>query len=303
MSRNLFGQGPFNRIRGIVIFSVFSASRTALSPSSSVATHASLQAGPVPQDSSCRPWRLCLLACFLFAPVIPALMLPATDMTKPLPKSAPFELLTRRMDVDVDGAPNAYGPPGSKALDSLDHAHYRGWKDADIVGYLTEDDHPHVPVVQGPQDPFPGLYISQTAFTDPARKRDADVSRYVDATRISYVVLGDEAHAKGARLGDFVAVYSRVTHRSVFGIVGDSGNPSGDEGSLHLLQMLGYPFRDGKHDAVDGPEIVIRYYPHSNPHRLFFHTQAALDEVALREGLSRDFSASPLARSGHPRTH
>ena len=257
----------------------------------------------VSQTSSRRFSGLFLLARILFALLLFAPLLLAADMAKPLQKSTAFELLTHRMDVDVDGAPNAYGPPGSKALDSLNHAHYRGWQDADIVGYLTEDDHPQVPVLQGPQDPFPGLYISQTAFTDPARKRDTDVSRYVDATRISYVVLGDRARAKGARLGDFVAVYSRARHRSVFGIVGDSGNPSGDEGSLHLLQTLGYPFHDGKHDAVDGPEIVIRYYPHSNPHSLFFRTQAALDAAALRAGLSRDFSTSPLARKGHPRTH
>jgi hypothetical protein len=35
-----------------------------------------------------------------------------------------FEVLTHRMDVDVDGAPNAYGPPGKKALDTLEDAHY-----------------------------------------------------------------------------------------------------------------------------------------------------------------------------------
>ncbi len=244
---------------------------------------------------------------FLLAPTVFAMtLLPSllsASPAKPWKKGVPFELLTRRMDVDVDGAPNAYGPPGSKALDTLDHARYRGWKNADIVGYLTDDDHPDVPVLQGSHDPFPGLYISQTAFTDRARKRQADVFRYVDATRINYVVVGDEARARGVRLGDFVAVYSCATHHSVFGIVGDSGNPSGDEGSLHLLQALGYPFHDGKHNSVDRPEIVVRFYPHSNPHALFFRAQAALDEAARREGLSRDFSASPLARKGHPKAH
>lgn len=211
-----------------------------------------------------------------------------------------FELLTHRMDVDVDGAPNAYGPPGSHALDSLKHARYRGWKNGEIVGYLTEEDHPNRPVRQGPNDPFPGLYISQTAFTDPARTNARDPSRYVDATRINYVVLGDEARRRGARLGDLVAVYSRATRRSVFAIVGDDGNPSGDEGSLHLLQALGYPFRDGRHDAVEGPEIVIRFFPGANPHRRFFRAQAALDAEAEQEGLSRNFSSSPLARAWHP---
>ena len=237
-----------------------------------------------------------LAACFLFFGTLAA----GANDTLPSHASAPFEILTRRMDVDVDGAPNAYGPPGSRALDSLKHAHYRGWRGAEIVGYLTEDDHPHIPVLQGAHDPYPGLYISQTAFTDPARTDERDVSRYVDATRINYVVLGKEAKRRGAGLGDFVAVHSRHTGRSVFAIVGDDGNPSGDEGSLHLLQALGYPFHDGVHDAIERSEIIVRFYPHSNPHQVFFRSQAALDSMADQSGLSRDFSSSLLARQRHP---
>lgn len=211
-----------------------------------------------------------------------------------------FEILTHRMDVDVDGAPNAYGPPGSHTLDKLKNAHYRGRAGAEIVGYLTEDDHPAVPVLQGPRDPYPGLYISQTAFTDPDRTNEKDVRRYVDATRISYVVLGKAARRQGARLGDFVAVYSRRTRRSVYAIVGDDGNPSGDEGSLHLLQALGYPFHDGRDEAVERREITIRYFPGSNPQGQFFHSQEALDAAAEHLGLSRDFAESPPAAAGHP---
>jgi hypothetical protein len=196
------------------------------------------------------------------------------------------------MDVDVDGAPNAYGPPGAHTLDKLRNAHYRGRRHAPIVGFLTDDDDPTKPVVQGPHDPYPGLYISQTAFTDPARTDERDVRRYVDATRINYVVRGNFAKRHGVQLGDFVAVYSLRTHRAAFGIVGDDGNPSGDEGSLHLLQALGYPFHDGIDDAVERREIIVRYYPHSNPRQLFFRSQAALDAAAARLGLSKDFSQS-----------
>ena len=114
---------------------------------------------------------------------------------------------------------------------------------------------------------------------------------------INYIVLGNVAKHRGAQLGDFVAVYSRRTHRSAFGIVGDSGNPSGDEGSLHLLQALGYPFHNGIDDAVEDPEIVVRFYPHSNPTQLFFCTQAALDAAATHLGLSQDFAKPP---SKHP---
>ncbi len=207
-------------------------------------------------------------------------------------KTSPaFEIRTRRMDVDVDGAPTAYGPPNKRTLDYLRNAHYRGQPGAEIVGYLTDDNHPHVPVVQGPHDPAPGYYISQTAYTDRARTNERDPLRYIDATRINYVVLGNEATHRGARLGDFVAVYSRRTGHSVFGIVGDDGNPSGNEGSLHLLQSLGYPFHDGKRSSVERSEVVIRFFPHSNPQHQFFRTQDALDKAAMGIGLNRDFSS------------
>jgi hypothetical protein len=62
-------------------------------------------------------------------------------------------------------------------------------------------------------------------------------------------VRGNEARRRGVKVGDFVAAYSKRTHKAVFAIVGDTGNPTGDEGSLHLLQELGYPFCDGKGDT------------------------------------------------------
>ena len=201
-----------------------------------------------------------------------------------------FEILTRRMDVDVDGAPNAYGPPGKETLDNLLDAHYLNRADEPIVGYLT-DEH-NRPVLQGPNDPFPGYYISQTAFTDPENQNERDPRRYVDARKINYVVRGNAARRRGVKVGDFVAVYSKRTHKSVFAIVGDTGNPTGDEGSLHLLQDLGYPFHDGVSDSVEKPEIVIRFYPDSNPEHEFFFTQQELDVAAMRQGLSRDFTAA-----------
>ena len=202
---------------------------------------------------------------------------------------ASFTLQTHRMDVDVDGAPTAYGPASKHPLDSLHNAHLERNPRGPIVGYLTDDDDPRIPIVQGPHDPAPGFYVSQTAFTDPHRHRPADPLRYVDATRINYVVLGTEARRRGAVLGDFAAVYSTRTHKSVFALVADDGNPSGDEGSLHLLQALGYPFTDGLHDSVDRSEVRIRFFPHSNPHHQFFRTQQSLDQAAEALHLSRSF--------------
>ncbi|HEY2469881.1 MAG TPA: hypothetical protein VGI45_18835 [Terracidiphilus sp.] len=202
-----------------------------------------------------------------------------------------FEIQTHRMDVDVDGAPNAYGPPGKKTLDILLNAHYLNRADKEIVGYLI-DEH-NRPVLQSSTDPFPGYYISQTAYADIRNPNERNPRRYVDARNISYVVRGDSARRRGVKVGDFVSVYSKRTHKGVYAIVGDTGNPTGDEGSLHLLQDLGYPFHDGKSDSVEKPEIIVRFYPNSNPSHQFFYTQGALDEAATKLGLSRDFPAVP----------
>ena len=203
------------------------------------------------------------------------------------------------MDVDVDGAPNAYGPPDKPALDILLNAHYLNRADQKIVGYLIDES--GSPILQGPNDPFPGYYISQTAFTDPENENERDPRSYVDARNINYVVRGNVAQRRGVRVGDFASVYSKRTHKSAFAIVGDTGNPTGDEGSLHLLQDLGYPFHDGVSDSVEKREIVIRFYPNSNPKQQFFFTQTELDEAATKLGLSRDFNPRRRARrSGAP---
>jgi hypothetical protein len=199
-----------------------------------------------------------------------------------------FEVLTHRMDVDVDGAPNAYGPPGKPTLDVLMNARYLERGDQAIVGYLVDDR--RKPVLQGTKDPFPGYYISQTAFADVSNPNERDPRSYVDARNINYVVRGDEARRRGVKVGDFVAVYSERSQRGVYAIVGDPGNPTGDEGSLHLLQELGYPFHDGRSGSVTRPEIIVRFFPNSNPKHTFFFTQGALDEAATKLGLSRDFS-------------
>jgi hypothetical protein len=217
---------------------------------------------------------------------LPVSWLMAQPNTSPLP----FEIHTR-MEIDVDGAPNAYGPPGKKTLDNLINARYRERSENRIVGYLLEGDDPNKPVIQGPRDPYPGYYVSTTAFADRAVSNEKDPLKYLDATKINYVVLGTKARQLGARVGDFVAVYSLRHKRAIYGLVGDSGNPTGEEGSLHLLQSLGYNFKDGKAGSVEGKDIIVRFFPHSNPKHHFFRTQAALDEAAEKLGLSRDFAS------------
>ena len=194
-----------------------------------------------------------------------------------------------KMDVDVDGAPNAYGPKGKKALDIDAHAHAP--KDSphpgEIVGYMTEYDG-GPPTVQKQGDPYPGYYVSQTDFADLKNPRMEDPRRYVDATRINYVVQGKVAREAGVVMGDYAVVYSCRTGKTVYAIVADSGNESGAEGSLALVRALGYPIRDGIEDSVDDKEIVIRYFPKSNPDKTFFKTQQALDQAAIKLGLTKE---------------
>ena len=71
--------------------------------------------------------------------------------------------------------------------------------------------------------------------------------------------------------------------------VGDTGHRSGAEGSLALVQALGYPARDGRKGGIDSKEIVIRYFPRSNPRHRFFKSQAEIDEQATALGLSKLF--------------
>ena len=164
-----------------------------------------------------------------------------------------------------------------------------------IVAYLTERDG-KTPLRQGPHDPFPGYYISTTGLRDERIDSDRDTRKYLDARRVSYVVLGRFGERHGVRLGDLAAVHSSRTARTVWAIVGDEGNPSGAEGSLALLQHLGYPFHDGKEDAVERREIVIRYFPGSNPRRVVPRSQREIDSLAKAEGLNGAFESGSAAK-------
>jgi len=196
--------------------------------------------------------------------------------------------ITTSMKIDVDGAPNAYGPKNKATLDYELNAHEGASAAGKIVGYITKDDG-RTPEVQGPNDPCPGYYISTSGFFDRNNSNALDPNRYLDASRINYVVLATVARNRGVSLGDLVAVYSKKTKMSVFGLVGDAGNSSGAEGSLALLQALGYPFKDGKIGEVKEKEIVVRYFPNSNPNQRFYSTQSEIDERARSLGLDRTF--------------
>jgi hypothetical protein len=83
--------------------------------------------------------------------------------------------------VCADGAPNAYRP-GDTGLDYLANA----GKPGNWWGIVTDES--GLPVVQSPADPSPNSYVSQTAMARPGYEPH-DQNRYIDASRIPYVVL------------------------------------------------------------------------------------------------------------------
>jgi len=202
--------------------------------------------------------------------------------------SQPVEILVG-MTVDVDGAPNAYGPRGKPTLDFELNAHVGARSSGEIVGFITKADG-RTPETQQ-SGPFEGYFISTTSFQD-RTKNLLDTARYVDASKINYVVRGSVAMEHRVHLGDFVAVHSLRHNTSVFGIVGDDGNPTGGEGSLALLRALGYTeITSGKAGGVDNKEIIVRYFPGSNADQHFFKDQEQIDTEAAALNLSKDFSA------------
>jgi hypothetical protein len=134
------------------------------------------------------------------------------------------------MTIDADGSPNAYNPENTGLDDNANAGQPGHWD-----GVLQDRD--GNPLVQGPDDPFPGYYISCTSLAD-RMKPPLDPTRFVDASKIPYVVLPREiAFASGTRLGDFAVVMNMRTgawSSAIFADIGTFG-----EGSIALADSLG----------------------------------------------------------------
>ncbi|HHS9918207.1 TPA: hypothetical protein ACTW8S_000508 [Klebsiella variicola subsp. variicola] len=233
------------------------------------------------------------VSCIIFQAVTPTSSHAESTTSSIENKSEQKNVLSRKADkeivvsmtVDVDGAPNAYGPDNKKALDYKQDANHKDSRT--VVGYLIDKN--GNPFIQGEKDPAPGFYISVTRYVDVKNKNDLDPRKYVNAAEKNYTVLASSAAAKGVKYGDFCVVHSVKTNKTVFAIVGDSGNSKGAEGSLALLQHLGYNAKDGK-SVPENSGIVVRYFANSNPSKQFFFNQADLDKTAKMLNLDTDFS-------------
>jgi hypothetical protein len=132
--------------------------------------------------------------------------------------------------IDAD-APNANNPENT-GLDDLSNAGHPGHRDGIVQDWDGN------PLVQGPDDLFPGYYISCTSLADWSKGSRFDPTRFVDAPKIPYIALpGDLARATGAHLGDFAAVFNMRKGRFSDAIFADIGALG--EGSIAPADNLG----------------------------------------------------------------
>jgi glycosyl hydrolase group 75 (putative chitosanase) len=172
------------------------------------------------------------------------------------------------MTIDADGAPNAYNPANT-GLDDIANAGEPGHWDGIVA------DRGGAPYIQGPDDPYPGFYVSQTALVDWS-KPFTDPTRYVDASKIPYIVLpGELSQRFGARLGDFAVVANQRRQKSAFAIFADIGTLG--EGSIALADQLGI-WSDAREGGTRGG-ITYLIFPGSGNH----HPHSA-DEIDATAG-------------------
>jgi hypothetical protein len=161
---------------------------------------------------------------------------------------SPVFFFEEGMTIDADGAPNTYNADNT-GIDDLSNAGEPGnW------GALAVD-RDGEPFIQGADDPFPGYYVSMTALAD-RTKRISDPRRYVDASKIPYIVLPHSvAEQGGATLGDFGVVLNLRNGKVSNAIFADIGTMG--EGSVALADNLGI-FSDARRGGTrDGLLYII----------------------------------------------
>jgi hypothetical protein len=121
------------------------------------------------------------------------------------------------MTVDADGSPNAYGP-GNKGLDYLANAGHPGnW-------WAIVTDKKGQPVVQGDDDPSPGMYVATTAYERPEFNKK-DPNRYLDSEKVHFFVVPSHWRSliPGIVLGCKAMITDKKTGKSIYGLIGDFG--------------------------------------------------------------------------------
>jgi hypothetical protein len=157
---------------------------------------------------------------------------------KKIPTGQAYFYTITRMAIDADGAPNAYHPL-DKGIDALANAGFPNgnWK-AILVENPTKPDEPFVQT----DGDFVGFFVSRTTLQDRSLAV-TDVRRYVDSTRVPYIVFPEEFfNLKGTgEFGDVGLAMNLDNRKESPFIVADAGPAKAllGEVSIRLAENLG----------------------------------------------------------------
>ena len=171
-----------------------------------------------------------------------------------------FEIRTHRMDVDVDGAPNAYGPRGKKTLDVLKNSRLqgksgRGNRRLPHRRRRSHGAHRAGPAATRTRGSTFRRRRTPTGIVAEIRKTRCAMSTRRRSTTWCWAMSAEARRAHWRLCG---GVLARFIARRCSASSPMKAIPSGDEGSLHLLQALGYPFVDGRDDSVENEGEIDR---------------------------------------------
>jgi len=156
--------------------------------------------------------------------------------------------------IDADGSPKSYAPPPLRGLDHLGNAHVDP-RDLSSAWCGVVLDKNGKPIVQGPNEPAPGYYVSPTALGDPSFSIYTP-RRYVDSETVPYLAVPPDLLQLGCKLGD-LAFAARGDTLS-WAIVADVGpRRKIGEGSIALAEALGIPSSPRNGGVSNGVASVV----------------------------------------------
>jgi len=184
------------------------------------------------------------------------------------------------MAIDADGAPNAYHPEDT-GIDALANAGFPsgGWKSILVVDPLDSTK----PFVQS-AGPFAGFFVSKTTLHDPTRP-ETDPSRYVDSTKVPYLVFPGAFHALNGTgtMGDMAMVRNLRSNQVTAAIVADAGSHNAPLGevSIRLAENLGGTHVNPRNGSgmPKGPFLYV-LFPRSRSTPRWPLTVDRIDELA-----------------------
>jgi hypothetical protein len=185
--------------------------------------------------------------------------------------------------INADGSPHAYHKDSNKALDYLSCAGHSGnwW------GIVTKNGKP---IIQGPDDPAPGFYVSCTSLK--VKGAPSIVRKQMDAETVPFIVL--PGGAPFAKLGDYCTVWYPKTESFVHGIFADVGpRTHWGEISYKMAQMLKLANTSPKNGGVSSG---IYYFIYPNTGKAEWNDykgEREIDSLYLTEESMTEF-AGPL---------